>query len=65
VDANKCFLTACYICLQRGSTSTWQIEVDPRSLPLDWEQGPQWRSQRMDPRSWRGLQSHRSNNTMN
>jgi hypothetical protein len=22
VDANKCFLTACYICLQRGSTST-------------------------------------------
>jgi hypothetical protein len=30
-------------------------KVDVLSQQLDWTQGPQWRSQRKDPRGWRGF----------
>jgi hypothetical protein len=38
--------------------------VDAHSHPLDRAQGPQWRSQRKDPRSWRVLKPHRRNINM-
>jgi hypothetical protein len=39
-------------------------EVDTHSHSVDGTQGPQWRSYRKYPRSWRGLQPHRRNNNI-
>ena len=54
-----------YLSPERLSQYPTNTEVDDSGQTLDWPQGPQWRSERKDPRSWRSYQPLRRNNIMN